>query len=81
MTDHIQEVLDRTRRIETRLTRFMTEQGFDPRGEQPIYHPDERLLTVPSRKIAMQECLEAIPPGVLVTVTCGGEEIAQVERW
>ena len=56
------EVLDRLRRIETRLTTFMISQGYDPGGNHPRW--DGAALHIPSTKVALQDMLDAIPDGV-----------------
>jgi hypothetical protein len=74
------ELLDRTRRIETRLTRYLSSRGFDVENQKPHY--DERLkrLSVPSRKVAIQECLDAIPCGPPVGVYIGAELLGWFEK-
>ena len=59
-TGEAREMLDRVRRIETRLTRYMNEQGFDIVGQQPMFHRDSGTLTVPSRRVTIEDCLRAI---------------------
>lgn len=76
MMDTSNEVLDRTRRIETRLTRLIQAMGFDPGSQKPQYDEAEGVLHVPSRHVSLQECLTAIPADRAVKVQIKGEPIA-----
>ena len=62
MTDStaISEILDRTRRIETRLTRFMEDQGFDTQVRRPVWN--NGVINVPSPATSLKDCLAVIPP-------------------
>lgn len=55
------ETRDRVRRIETRLTRFLHDQGFDTQVQRP--HFDGDAVHIPSPSVALDALLEAIPPG------------------
>jgi hypothetical protein len=63
MTDQvaasISEVLDRTRRIETRLTRFMEAQGFDTQVRRPTWN--NGVIKVPSPETSLKDCMAVIP--------------------
>ena len=76
----IRELLDRTRRIETRFTRYLASRGFDVESQKPQYDTRLKRLSVPSRKVAIQECLDAIPCGPPVGVYIGTELIGWVEK-
>lgn len=56
----IQEIADRCRRIETRLTRYMVAEGFDATTKP---HFDEGTLFLPSPDCSIQDCVSAIPAG------------------
>lgn len=53
------EVLDRTRRIETRLTKFMEASGFDTKVRRPEWRGDG--IHVPSPSTSIKDCLSVIP--------------------
>lgn len=69
------EILDRLRRIETRLTRYLTDRGFDAQTQKPYYDADRGTLDVPSRKVSLQDCFEAMVPGAVATVMLESEPI------
>lgn len=54
------ELLDRTRRIETRLTKFMEAQGFDTQVQRPQW--EDGIIHAPTSAIALKDCLAVIPP-------------------
>lgn len=55
----IKETLDRTRRIETRITKWMEQQGFDTGVQRPIWH--KGTIIIPSLSVSLKECLEVVP--------------------
>ena len=57
--DRIGEIQDRLRRIETRLTKYMQERGFDTQVCQPRFEEDS--LHLPSLDIRYRDILTAIP--------------------
>jgi hypothetical protein len=57
--DMLSEVLDRSRRIETRLTGFLEAQGYDTRVRRPVFKDGE--LHVQSAGISLSECMAALP--------------------
>lgn len=61
-SDHemIREALDRARRIETRLTRFLEEQGFDTGAQHARWR--NGIIEVPSPACSIRDLLAAIPP-------------------
>lgn len=73
------EILDRTRRIETRLTKLVKALGLDS-GQLPVFDPDELQLHVPSRHVSLQDCLAAVPTGAQVAVTIKGELLGHIMR-
>ena len=48
LDSNMKEVVDRCRRMETRLTRFLESQGFDTQVKRPAVSLKEVLTTVPS---------------------------------
>ena len=55
-----QEILDRCRRVETRLTKFLELQGFDTQVRRPVWHP-EGIVDVPSPDVSITHVLDTIP--------------------
>ena len=54
------ELIERMRRIETKLTRYMMAQGFDTQSEQPRFDAETHSLHIPSRHVSLQHCLDAV---------------------
>jgi hypothetical protein len=61
----INEILDRSRRIESRLTSFINKSGFTVLNKKPVWDGHMLSVTVPSREVSLDEVLAAIPAGVL----------------
>jgi len=55
------EIRDRTKRIETKLTRLCAAMNVDPGGHKPQFSLG--VLTVPSLEVSLREMLELIPDG------------------
>ena len=59
------EVLSRTRRIETRLTQLMLAMGVDTQAQKPIFmraEPETNArVVIPSRHTSMKEVLDTVP--------------------
>ena len=53
------EMLDRMRRIETRLTKYMKAQGFDTHPARPVF--DRGDVTIPSRDCTLREIMSVVP--------------------
>ncbi len=68
-------MLDRLRRIETRVTKFLETQGFDTKVKRPSF--DDGMLEIPSLQCAIKEILSAVPDDYVgtVTVTHKGDEV------
>ena len=60
----ILEILDRSRRIESRLTSFINKCGFTPNGKKPIWNEADLSVTIQSRETALDEILGVIPDHV-----------------
>ena len=72
----LDEIVDRVRRTETRLTKFMEAQGFDTQVARALWVPDPGYVLVPSPAIAIQEVIAVIPSdyaGLMVGVKVGSE--------
>lgn len=59
--NEVREVLDRLRRVETRVTTFMIAQGFDVAVTPPIWN--EGTITLPSMGCSLRDILKAVPEG------------------
>lgn len=58
------ELLSRTRRIETRLTQLMIGLGIETQAQRPLFSEDSSghgRLIVPSRHSPLKEILDSIP--------------------
>lgn len=64
--DVVQETLDRCRRIETRLTRYMAAQGFDTQSQQATWN--DGTVEVPSVAIALIDVLAVVPENWIAEV-------------
>jgi hypothetical protein len=65
-TAALQEIMDRTRRIETRLTRFMEAQGFDTQVQRPQWLPPQEAgaagaILLPTPATSLRDCLDVVP--------------------
>ena len=56
----IVETANRTRRIETRLTKFLEEQGVDLETRKPYWNG--KAIILPNPSCALSEIIAAIPP-------------------
>lgn len=67
-----QELLDRTRRIETRITRIGNHLGIDVGGSKPTWDPERQAIVLPTPNCSISDCLAIIPaeigPGMTVDV-------------
>lgn len=54
------EVLDRVRRMETRLTRYLESQGFDTKTRKPYWKADGTVV-IPSLATSIADCLAVVP--------------------
>lgn len=61
--DRIGEIQDRLRRIETRLTKYMQERGFETQVQVPIYEGPNDRITIPSLDVRLKDVLAVIPDG------------------
>lgn len=55
----IQEILDRTRRTETRLTKYLIAQGFETPTEMPEFR--EGIVSIPSPHTSLKQIIDTIP--------------------
>lgn len=59
--DTAREILDRTRRIETRITKIGNAMGVDVGGGKPIWDPARRRVMVSTPNCSINEVLGVIP--------------------
>lgn len=57
----LSEMLDRTRRIETRLTRYLEQNGFETGVQRPTWDP-RGVIHIPTRACSIHDMLAVIPP-------------------
>lgn len=90
MTDQaavIQEIADRTRRMETRLTAYLVKHGETVGGVQPRWDAKEECVVVSSADCALSRCMNIIPTNIsgdvyirtedhkyIATIHIGGEQ-------
>jgi len=59
--DRIGEIQDRLRRVETRLTKYMQERGFETQVQKVILDID--TVHIPSLDVRLRDILTIIPTG------------------
>lgn len=60
MESKMTEVIDRCRRMETRLTKYLEAQGFDTGTKRPIWR--DGTIVAPSIDCSMRQLLGVVPP-------------------
>ena len=55
------EMLDRLRRIETRMTAFFEWSGYATKVEKPRWNDEEHCIHIPSMDVRLKDILAAIP--------------------
>lgn len=58
--DSIREIVDRCRRIETRVTKFLESQGFDTKVRRPEWR-DTGVIVIPSLACSIRDCIVVVP--------------------
>ena len=61
MADEVKEIVDRVRRIETRVTKMGHAMGVDVGGGRPIWNAAQKRVLLPSPNCSIGECLAVIP--------------------
>lgn len=74
----LQEIADRARRTETRVTKVANHLGVEAGGEKPVCQGGR--LYIPSRRVSLEDIIAAIPrnPEGSVSVYCGDDYIVTV---
>lgn len=57
----LREVLDRTRRIETRVTKIGRAMGVDVGGGRPVWIQDSARVIIPSPNCSVGAIIEVVP--------------------
>lgn len=60
-TDRIGELLDRTRRIETKLCVVMEKMGVDPKNQKPTWTTG--IIQIHSKDVRLRDIVSLIPDG------------------
>lgn len=55
------EILDRVRRIETRVTKMGHAMGVDVGGCRPLWNAAQKHIMLPSPNCSIGECLAVVP--------------------
>ena len=78
--DPVVEIRDRMRRVETRLTRYIEEQGIDTQAQRPEWRDGE--IVAPTLDVSLRDCLDVVPHDWNrnhgVVITSDGERVALV---
>lgn len=78
------EVLQRTRRIETRLTNLIVAMGVEHAGQKPKFLPglERGVVHAPSQHSTLKEILDAIPQDfpAPVDLYIGSDRICAIRR-
>lgn len=56
----IEEIGDRVRRIETKLTSYFASIGFETRAQPPLWH-DDGVVSIPSMDCSVKDILASVP--------------------
>lgn len=89
LDSNMKEVVDRCRRMETRLTRFLESQGFDTQVKRAMWRDDDpssaglrSTIVVPSPAVSLKEVLTTVPsywsPSDGIRIEHKGETLAWV---
>lgn len=84
--EKLQDIYERTRRIETRLTRFLSATGFETGGRKPEFMPaaedEDGFIQAPNAAVSLVDCLGALPadqdPELPIPVVVDGDVIGYV---
>lgn len=75
----LEEIFDRTKRIETRTTKVANHLGIETGATRSKYENGQ--LQVTSRKVSLDELMSLIPPNQkheIVDVVCNGDLLATI---
>lgn len=78
--DETKEVLDRMRRMETRITKYLESQGFDTGVKRPTWEGGK--VSIPSLSCSIKEALSVVPTDWdkddEITIVHKGDEVAHI---
>jgi hypothetical protein len=57
----LQEVVDRTRRVETRLTKLIIALGFETGARKPVWDAEHHSIVVPNASTSLADCIDVFP--------------------
>jgi hypothetical protein len=57
----LEEIADRARRTETRVTKVANHLGIDAGGDKPTWDNARGRVNVPTRKVSLDDMLGAVP--------------------
>lgn len=79
--DRIGEIQDRLRRIETRMTKWMQQCGFDTQVQKATWDEDNAEVHIPSLDIRLRDILIVIPTNCdrVVEVRHQGELVISID--
>jgi hypothetical protein len=60
LMDYAREAAERTRRIETRLTKWLVSEGFETGSQLPVWY-DDGVVEVPSRATSLTDIQSVVP--------------------
>ena len=81
MTPEIKEILDRARRIETRLAAYLTKIGmYEQAVPEWVPQASGSYIRIPALDIPISSCLKVIPHGYPheIEIVCGDRIVAVV---
>ena len=58
--DYAREAAERSRRIETRLTKYLASIGFETGSRTPLWY-DDGVVSIPSRATSLVDILSVVP--------------------
>ena len=76
-TDKLNEVHERMRRVETRLTRLVEAMGVDAGGKRPLWN--DGIIVIPSLACSLHQIVATVPTDwsdeKLIEVQFNGQEV------
>lgn len=73
------EIVDRLRRLETRVTRYLEAQGFDTQTARPVLDAGHQLK-VPNINVSLKDMLQALSTYEEVPLVLDGQTVAYIRR-
>ena len=78
MTQELDEILVRAKRIETKLTGYLESQGYEAGGMKPVW--TGTVIEVPTPSVSIRDCVSVIPEGEYgwLPVMCGETMLCRI---